>query len=122
MLRAHSYYLRSLDLPEEKMANEEVPAWIKTLLEAQEASRLRHEEMINSLIATLAASNNGSQNNAIPQATSGDNTSGGTQPPATGKINAAARPPILDTTTTYSKFRFWRTTWNDYVTISNIDK
>ena len=115
-----SYYLRSCNPPEEMVNGEEVPSWIKALLEAQEASRLRQEETINNLIATLAVSNNSSQNNANPHAS--NRTSGEAQAPVTGKINAAARPPLLDTTTTYSKFRFWRTTWNDYVTISNIDK
>ena len=38
------------------------------------------------------------------------------------KIHAPARPPSLDTSTTYSKFRSWRTIWNDYRMISKLDQ
>ena len=67
-----SYFLRSKK-PSETMGeetSETVPAWLKTLIEAQEAARLQQEETIRTLLATLAttagqpsSSNTASDNN-----------------------------------------------------------
>ena len=52
--------------------SETVPAWLKTLIEAQEAARLQQEETIRTLLATLATtagqpscSNTASNNNKL---------------------------------------------------------
>ena len=97
--------------------SEAVPAWIKTLIEAQEASRLQQEETIRTLLATLASIAGQPSNSNV--ASNNDTTRNQS---ATNKLHAPARPPLLDTTTTYSKFRSWKTIWNDYAMISKLDQ
>ena len=97
--------------------SEAVPGWLKPLLEAQEAARLQQEETIRTLLTTLA-STAGQQSNANAAS---DNNSNRSQS-ASSKLHAPARPPLLDTTTTYSKFRSWRTIWKDYAMISKLDQ
>ena len=97
---------------------ETVPSWLKTFLEAQEAARLKQEETIANLLSTLAS-------NAIQPVTSHHESSPEqiqTLQSTQAKLPAPARPPLLDTSTTYSKFRSWRTIWNDYRMMSKLEK
>ena len=114
-----NYFLRSSS---EAMGNsEEIPTWVKALLQNQEAARIQQEETINKLLQTLA---NGQQ-----QAASQPNLSAATevhqqQQDLTNrnKIHAPARPPLLNSSITYSKFRPWREIWNDYSMLIKLDQ
>ena len=100
-----------------------IPPWVKVLIEAQEANRIRQEEAqeanrirqeetMRAILATLTTNQQTASSTAANEHRGPDNI----------KIHAPARPPLLDTTTTYSKFRSWRTIWNDYQMLTKLDQ
>jgi len=113
---------------------QEAPAWLMQFLQHQEDQRLkqaeqqqkldeeRHrreiEERQRQFEATLQAITN-------PPSTSGSahNNADSTRARSSEiKTPAPTRPTLLDVDTTYSKFRAWRLSWNDYVMLQKIDK
>ena len=112
----------------------EIPTWLKTLLESQEQARKKdeearqraeearqraeeardaaHREEMQLLRDLITGNQNRIQNQpSFPS-----------QAERPDKPSLTPRPPLLQEDTTYSKFKSWRETWQDYTMLIQFEK
>ena len=105
----------------------EIPTWLKTLLESQEQARKKDEEARQRAEEARDAAHReeiqllrdlitGNQNSIQQQ------PSFPSQAERPDKPSLTPRPPLLQEDTTYSKFKSWRETWQDYTMLIQLEK
>lgn len=113
--------------PDQPLANavavdESIPTWFQRYLESQEENRRQQEEFWRQqqqqIITTL--STNRANVSDTPETSDTGNQNQNTN--VKSKLNTPARPPLLDSTTTFSKFRSWRNIWKDYSMLQKLEQ
>lgn len=90
---------------------ENIPSWLKDLLDRQEKSRKEEIESLHEILADALNQGTASGNNQRPNETRNE-----------AKHPSPARPKLLDTDVSYSKFRIWRTSWEDYSKLQKLEQ
>ena len=92
------------------------PDWLQAFLQAQETARREEMTALRELIAGMAPQQPFADANSEPPAATP--SSDGIKP----KLPSPNRPPVLNIDTTFSNFKAWRETWEDYAMLQNHEK